>query len=66
MNKCCNNPSIFEESTACAEIAGDCYQSCWLECRNCGAETISLETINGLPASVWKTLKNLELTQQAD
>jgi hypothetical protein len=66
MTQCCNTPNIIEESTACAEIAGDCYQWCWLQCRNCGRETESLETINGEPNSVWETLKNLELTHPVD
>lgn len=65
MIPCCNNPSIYQDSTSCAEIAGDCYQWCWLQCSNCGRETESLEAINGDP-SVWEALKNLELTHRVD
>lgn len=47
--------TLIQESTACAEIAGDCYQHCWLECTNCGWESESVEVINGLPRQ-WPSL----------
>jgi len=46
---------LVPDSTACAEIAGDCYQWCWYECAVCKFETESEQAING-DAQVWELL----------
>jgi hypothetical protein len=45
----CGSDNLAEESTGCAEIAGVCYQSCWIECLNCGAEGPCVEVHDGVP-----------------
>lgn len=46
---------LVPDSTACAEIRGDCFQWCWYECAVCKFETESEQAING-DAQVWELL----------
>jgi hypothetical protein len=53
--KCWPPQTLTPESTACAEIRGNCYQWCWYECTICGFETESEEAVNG-DGAVWELL----------
>jgi hypothetical protein len=45
----CGSADLREESTACSEIAGKCFQSGWIECKACEVYGPSIEMIDSVP-----------------
>lgn len=54
----CGSEKLEEEATGCAEIAGVCYQSCWIECSDCGAEGPRVEVNDGVPGVDYQAVRD--------